>query len=365
MANEEDSTTTIVEKAQESLLSSQLELSAVFRRLAGDPILKFEHPSGISSPQIAFKNRFNGSWKQVTFSSSAHLSLADRKQALSLAVMNQFYQQFLSKRLQKNDHFELGRLDRDTIIQTGVRRLQGLPAEDRIANAWWTVRMDQPNPVPESPETPKSVLFLTNNIGPADRLRLGHSSLGIREIGGDPDKDFTLDPRAPTLPSYKTSIRSIVFGDSSLINGVRVYNLWDWIAVQNQDRSVEVQVQVHRLSPAQTILLRDYTQWPEEYTSGVFHVLGNNCAALATQIIDAILPFEGELERSSLPVALPSVVNQKAAERFPVIANITFKAPTLASGNEGSVPNFVIKELPDRPSFYSFRSYLDFERNQF
>ena len=157
------------------------------------------------------------------------------------------------------------------------------------------------------------------------------------------------------------SFSNVVFGDPRLINGLQVYSLWDWMEVQTLDRFVDIHTQIFAITESQAILLLDYARSDLRYRTGMFHFFGNNCARLATELLDAILPLDQKLERGLSPVSLPAEVREKSSERFPLIADIVFrgrKAP------EGLVfpPNMKMRRLKSRAKSPQFQNYLRFEK---
>ena len=340
------------------LLSEFLDVPAVFSRMVGDLKIQFISSSVYRKPEVEIEENLIGRWRRIAVFSPPELPRRVQREVLATELMTSFYEKFLSRKMREG--FELGRLSPEEVIATGVRRLLGQPVANPVANAWWNVRMESVSESSAEAFQSDYVLFVTNNIGPFDVLKIGHVSAGVRRLGGDPKEDFTLDFRAPTAKDYESSFWSLVFGDPALINGIRAYNFWDWVHVQKNNRKVDIWAQVYRLTDAQAILLRDYQSWPEEYTSGEFTLLGNNCAALSREFFDAILPFDQPLERSFSPVALPRDVVKEVEQRFPLLAKVNFEAQEI-SEDEEKTPVFVIESLQDRKSFPSFQKYGEFE----
>lgn len=341
-------------------LSTWLELPPVFTNLAGDPIVQVIPSSQIQSPAVTVVSGFRGGWNRVELRVPAGSQPLHWKKALARQVMTSFHAEHLST--QASDRFELGHLTPRELIATGVKRLLGQQERNPLANAWWNVRMAPPSQSDSDPYRSGYLMFVSNNIGPYDHFRVGHVSVGIRRLQGSPAEDFVLDFRAPTEKDYESSILKLILGDETLINGIRVYNFWDWIHVQTIKRKVNVYANAYRLTNDQVLLLQDYTRWPEEYTPGPFTLLRNNCAALSLVLFDAILPLDQPLRRSLSPVALPRNVVKEVRARFPRVAEVTFAAE---SGllEEKKTPPFVIEALANRQRFSSFRDYLHFEES--
>ena len=345
-----------------SLLNESLELPAVFSRLIGNPSVHIVRSGLHQEPEIKLRRSLGGKWRRIALTVPGNWSKRRWQEALAAELMEVFYREHLLGEV--TDGFELGRLSKDEVITTGTKRLLGETVADPIANAWWDVRMAPKEDSPEDAFQQGYLLFVTNNLGPFDTFRVGHISVGVRQIGGEPNDDFTLDFRAPTSKDYELNLKNFFFGDEDVINGIRVYNLWDWVHVQKDNRKVDIFARVYRLTDAQAVLLRDYTEWKNEYLSGRFRLLGNNCAALSEEFFDAILPLDQPLSRGLAPVALPKDVVKHAAERFPVLGSVTFDASEV-SEDVTKTPPFVIEQVVDRARFPSFRAYQSFEAEHF
>ena len=107
-------------------------------------------------------------------------------------------------------------------------------------------------------------------------------------------------------------------------------------------------------------MLEDYRNWPEEYTNGEFTLFGNNCAALAREFFDALLPLDQPLKRGFFPVALPSKTVNEVESRFPLLAQVFFRAGEI-SEEETKTPLFVIEDVKNKKEFSTFRRYREFE----
>ncbi|NNE92677.1 MAG: hypothetical protein HKN23_13605 [Verrucomicrobiales bacterium] len=250
---------------------------------------------------------------------------------------------------------ELIDLDRDLFIEGGTPLLLGEAGSDPLFRAWWTIRMGLPQT-----RDPNHQFLVVNLHRDDGELNAGHLAIGIRKIGGDPQGDFILDPRAPWFLDRRATMIEAANVKNKLTNGLFPFNLYDWLYTQAEYRECLNHMWFTPISREQVRILRHVTS-RDPLIAGPFKPFHNNCASLAKATVSRILPFDQPIGREFTIADFPIKDGAHIVERFG--GEITFvhlssrqkpgRKPTSKSEihpapNRAETPDFqALKKVPE------------------
>jgi hypothetical protein len=256
---------------------------------------------------------------------------------------------------------------RDRVVAYGADKLVGRePKSDEIAALWWKLRLEgserKAGPLREGDKVIIAIRtfgYKGSSFTPAD---FGHSTMGVRTVGGNPDNDYILNPGAKVLdPNFKASMADAIRGSDKIPNKLGTLNLWDWLESQRKDRYLDIDIRILPISAEQEkgyqLLRREFekVQW------GEFLMLSNNCANGALDLYNTVLPFDDFLKvRFYGPIVIPEDVLEAASKRFHEAGGLVLTSPSPPDGTD--TPDVPAKILANRRGAEVFKAYIEAER---
>ena len=245
-------------------------------------------------------------------------------------------------------------IDRERFLEIGVGQLIGQPTDDEPGNAWWRVRMG----MPLTPE-PDYHLAVLLSLWESGVSYYGHIGFGLRRSGGDAESDVLFDPRAPWFIDESPSPKAWLNFDNSLINGLQVSNLYDWLYTQTHFRASRIRVTFLPATREHVVLIQDLDRRFREDPGdlGPFRSFHNNCASISREYFAAMFPLDQRFGAWNPIADVPQKVERQAIKRFGVIEVVELPGHTEASGREATFDSTILKP-PDRRATPEFQKLL-------
>ena len=235
---------------------------------------------------------------------------------------------------------------------------ESLSKKDPLVGLWWRIKFEDSKRAPYlllgihqlgwRPEHPPTFFF-----------DMGHSVLGLRRIGGDPDEDLVFNPGPKDARTGHETIlppHPIPGVEDMLV----VSNLWDWVETQVEERDMRLVVTAMGLTEIQVEALQaiahdgNHLEWgPAEYA--------NNCAHGAWRLVNTISPWGAEIPDHLLfGIELPASVFARMARRGHFIGKFKIPSPRKVDGPTPSV-DYLDAHYGDRSALRTYQKFLGIE----
>lgn len=267
-----------------------------------------------------------------------------------------------AKRLEVTDD------EKSTLAGYGSFQLVGLgsPPVPEPYPLWWTLRMEGVEAPGELLKEGDRVLIAMRTWGQKGSSftvgDFGHATLGVRTIGGDPANDSMINPGSVVPEGHSGSIKGAVFGDDEIPNKVEIYNMWDWLEVQNTKRFLSIDYRILQVSPKQMEALLQICENPEKLNWGSFKMLTNNCANGAVDIYNLLRRIDlAEADTKKIgSITVPNAAIDYASRSFKLVGQTVIPPPEPPYDMK-STPDPVIQPLPDRSASKVYKAVVAFE----
>jgi len=353
-------------------------LPRVLREDFGSADVEFKNSHKVSISYAAFRTRSlpapNGKGAPILISSgnkagkfNISAPFHGDRPVIDEELAKTFMQYFYARLYPWHSKVDLGRKLQDRVVRYGSFKLLGdTPPEDKVAALWWKLRLEgatrQPGPLREGDRVIVAIRtfgYKGSSFTPAD---FGHSTMGVRTIGGNPDNDYILNPGAKTDEGFRATVWDAIRGSPKVPNKLSTLNLWDWMQSQRDDRFLDIDVRILPISDEQAQALDFVRREFKEVEWGPFLMLSNNCANGAWDLYNSLLPINSELDVKAFgSIVIPENVLNAAAERFGEVHGFVLTSPPPPEGTD--TPDVPAKVIHERRTASMFRAYLEAEND--
>jgi hypothetical protein len=244
-------------------------------------------------------------------------------------------------------------LDQQKFVQIGMTKLTSAgPPPSSVESSWWKVRMG----LPQKRDSDFHLLSTVATYAEGFSL-YGHYTFGLRRIGGDPEHDIAIDPRAPWESDDPPTYKDWKNPENSLVCGLHSRPLYDWLYTQTHMRGLNVEINFITASKEQVQLLQALIHRPGITEIAPFKTFRYNCATLGQLFFEGLLPA-GKKVCLPHPLAdIPDRIARKINRRFDVVKTVELESHPNPDG-EPRTASWKVHPAPDRrktPEFIALK----------
>ena len=349
-----------------------LDLPPAFVRLFGDPVIDQKtgdsdsvgirlYGVGNFSPKNGFSRRVYR--PRVVITSSSRKGNSEALDALARAMSERFFDEVIArKNLTRHEKLiemqELIPMTREQFTRMSTKRLMSQKGYPDWFETWWQIRMGLP--LHQDPD--HQLLVINLHYDREDgKQRAGHFALGIREVGGNPNRDLAFDFRAEWyLDRRATLIEALNLNNELPLRGYSK-NLYDWLYTQTEYRNCHADLWFLPIYREQVRMLRHFVEEVGVHESGQFKPVRRNCTTLGLAFLDRLKPFRSELPLGKGIADIPTT----AAYRYVEPYNAPHFRLTNYTDDRGRKPTVKSKILPASPSRAASRPYRELRKLAF